>query len=708
MKKIKKLVVVIFSAVLLLNACTVASAEQIRVTDSFTHQDTGGGNKISVAMPDAFVFRTDVNARSLGLKESYGTVVDIACDENGNCYILSEDGKIVEFDKNFKLVKIHTPVELSGNPCDFHDAKGIYVKDGEIYIADTSNSRVVCLKNDTVVKEIVMPESALIPSDFVFSPTRVEKDSKGYIYVISEGSYYGAVMYDPEGKFTGFYGANTVSASVFSTLGYIWDTITSNDVKRAKKIKTLPFQFVDICIDNNDFIYTCTGLTSSTNSTGQLRMLSPGGSNILYRREYNGTRVASSSFVFGETDYAKRLNKKINQDFESIQVDQNGFIYALDLTYGLIYVYDTDCNLLTAFGGGRGTGKQNGIFASPVSLAVYADRVYVADSSENCVTVFSMTDFGKNLFSAQKKTLDSQYSESEELWLNVLKNDSHNQLALRGIAKVAYIKGDYNKALEYSKEGLDYVIYSQALKMIQDDFINKNFTWLFLSIMAAIGLLLFFVIYKNKKQIKLIRNEKIKVFLSGFLHPFDSYNLIRYKQMGSIKIAVFMTAIYFISEVLTVLCSNFRYTSFDETSFSSAFQLLKSVGFIIIWSLSNWGISVLLQGIGKFKHVFIVTAYSVLPLVAYNFISIPISYLLASPTSTLMSGMQLVAMIWTGIILTIGLMTIHNFSFPRFAVSVAIGLFFMLLIVLVIFIFGILITQLSSFIATVFMEIVYR
>lgn len=708
MKKVKKLIALIISAVLLLNIGIVASAVQVRVTDSFTHQDTSGGNTVSVAMPDAFEVEAIVDARSLGLEEAYGTIVDIACDENGNCFILSEDGIIVEFDKNFDLVKTHNPTDASGKPYDFYGSKGIYVKDSEIYIADTSNSRVVSFKDDKLVREIVMPESALIPSDFVFSPTRVEKDSKGYIYVISEGSYYGAVMYDPNGEFTGFYGANTVSASVLSTLGYIWDTLTSNDTKRAKKVKTLPFQFVDICIDNNDFVYTCTGLTSTTNSSGQIRMLSPGGSNILYKRQYNGTRSSSSSFVFGETDYAKRLNKKINQDFESIAVDENGFIYSLDLTYGLIYVYDTDCNLLTAFGGGRGNGKQDGVFASPVSLSVSGNKVYVADSLENSVTVFSMTEFGKDLFTAQKKTLDSKYTESEEYWLRVLKKDAHNQLALCGIAKISYIKGDYEKALEYSEEGLDYVIYGQALKMVQDEFINKNFTWLFLGTVFIIALLIFLIIFKKKKQIKLVKNEKIKIFLGGFLHPFDSYNLIRYKQKDSIKIAVVMTGLYFVSDVLAVLCSNFRYTRFDAATFSSGFQLLKSIGLIILWSLANWGVSVLLQGIGKFKQVFTVTAYSVLPIVIYNFVSIPISYLLTSPTSTLMEGMKLVAMIWTGIVLTIGLMIIHNFTFPRFVASVAIGLFFMLLIVLILFIFGILITQLSSFIVTVFMEFIYR
>ena len=707
MKKLKKIIALLFSVVLLLNICTPVSAAQIRVTDSFTHQDTAGGKQVSVAMPDMFNVETVVDARSLGLEENYGLIADICCDEKGNCFILTEEGVIVEFDKNFNFVKYHKPLDEKGEPFDFYGSRGIYVKDSKIYVSDTTHHRVVCFKDDKYINSVYMPESALIPSNFVFSPTKIEIDSKGYMYVISSGSYYGAVLYDPSGEFLGFYGANSVSGGVLSSLEYIWDTLTSNDVKRAQKLKKLPFQFVDICIDKDDFVYTCTGIAAG-GSSGQIKMLSPGGTNILSKRQIDGTSVGAGSISFGETENAKRNDKLIKQDFESIQVDKNGFIYALDLTYGLIYVYDTDCNLLTAFGGGRDNGKQDGVFSSPVALAVYDNRVYVADSQDNSVTVFSTTEFGENLFAAQRLTLDSKYTESEKYWNEVLKKDSHNKLAIKGLAKIYYINGDYDKALEYSKECLDYKIYSQSLKFVQEDFINNNFVWMFIVGILFIALVVFLIVYKKKKNIILIKNEKVKIFFNGFIHPFDSYNLIRYKDKGSLVIAIVMTILYFVSSVLSVLLSDFRYTSFDASSYSSLFQLVKSVGLILIFAVTNWGISVLLQGIGKFKHVYIVTAYSVLPIIIYNFISIPISHLLTTPTSSLMSGMSIIAMAWTGIILTVGLMVIHNFTFPRFLASVVVGLFFMLLIVLILFIFGILITQLGSFIVTVLLEVIYR
>lgn len=708
MKVRKKVFTVLLSVGLMLSFGLTSSAEQLRSTDSFTHQDTRNGKQISVAMPDVYRPIGTVDASSLSLKEGYGTISDIACDEQGHCFVLSEDGVIVEFDENFQFVSYRTALDAAGKEMDFAGARGIYVREDELYIADTMNARVLCLRGNQVIKEIVLPESSLIPSDFVFSPTKVAKDSKGYIYVISEGSYYGAVMYSPQGVFLGFYGANTVKGGVLSTLETIWDSLTRNDIKRAKTVKTLPFQFVDICIDKNDFVYTCTGITSQSNASGQIRMLSPGGTNILFRRQYNGVRTGASSFVFGETDQVKRLNKKIVQDFENVQVDKNGFLYALDSTYGLIYVYDTDCNLLTAFGGGRGTGTQTGVFASATALAVCKDRVYVADSQYNNVTVFTLTEFGYSLLSAQRKTLDAAYAESRSDWEYVLKRDAYNQLAMRGMAKISYINGDYENALRYAEEGLDYVIYGQALSILQTKWITRNFTWLFCGVILITALIVTVVIYKKKKGLRLIQNHKIKVFLGGFIHPFEAYSAVRYQNMGSVKITIGMMAAFFVSSVLAAICSNFRYTSFDEASFSSLFQILKTIGLILLWSLANWGISVLLQGIGKFKHVLIVTSYSVLPLVICNFVSVPLSYLITSPTSTLMSGLNLVAMIWTGIVLTIGLMQVHNFTFPRFAASVAGGLFFMVLILLVAFIFGILITQLGGFVITILMEAIYR
>lgn len=703
----KRVLCVLVSVLLLGVGSHPVSAAQIRPTDSFTHQNTGSGQE-TVAMPDVFAVSRVVSARSLGFEESLSGISDMTCDEKGHVYVLTEEGLIVEFDKDGSLIGQHILKTAAGEEITFSGAQGILAADGMLYVADTQNNRVLCSTDDVVKQEITVPESALIPSDFVFSPTKIAKDGKDYLYVISKGSYYGAVMYDPAGTFVGFYGANTVQSSVLSTLAYFWDTLTQNDIKRGKKVKTLPYQFVDICVDADDFVYTCTGLTSGGTGTGQVRMLSPGGTNILYRMQKDGTRVGSASFNFGETDYARRLKQRVNQNFESVAVDADGYIYALDIVYGLVYVYDTDCHLITAFGGGEGMAAQDGQFIQSVALAVSEDRVYVADAQNGSVTVFEKTAFGQTLMAAQKLTLDSRYTESEALWDKVLQQDAGNQLALCAKGKIAYLNGDYSAAMAYAQEGLDYVVYGQALKQLQTAFISRNFGWLFGGALLLIAGLTAAAVWLRRRKKAVIRHPKLRIFFRAFLHPFESFNAVRYKDGGSLALAVFLTVLYFVSGVLAVLESNFRFTSFDEKTFNSLFEILRTVGLVLLFSLANWGISVLLQGIGKLRHVFIVTAYSTFPLIVYNFVSILLSWTITSPTSTLLHGLMLTAMIWTGVVLSVGLMVVHDFSFFRYLVSVAVGLFFMFLIVFILFVFGILVSQLWSFASTVFLEYSYR
>ncbi len=93
-----------------------------------------------------------------------------------------------------------------------------------IFIADTENKRILlCGFDGKYIKEYFLPESDLIPDDFNYMPTKVSMDKRGYLYVISEGCYEGAILYSPEGKFLGFYGANAVTSGFATALKNIFN-----------------------------------------------------------------------------------------------------------------------------------------------------------------------------------------------------------------------------------------------------------------------------------------------------------------------------------------------------------------------------------------------------------------------------------------------------------------------------------------------------
>ena len=141
----------------------------------------------------------------------------------------------------------------------------------------------------------------MVPEDFIFSPIQVAVDSKNFVYVLSIGSTYGAVLYDENGVFQNFYGANSVTSSVFNVFNRLWDMWFMGDEQRAGQIQKIPYQFNDICIDNEDYAYTITGALSEDElvQKGQIRCLSAAGKNILKVKQ-NTQYINSDSFNFGD------------------------------------------------------------------------------------------------------------------------------------------------------------------------------------------------------------------------------------------------------------------------------------------------------------------------------------------------------------------------------------------------------------------------
>ncbi len=693
----KKMVAALLAVILIVGCSLPVLAADQAPTDTFTHWIPSNGSTKVVVMRPVYEATEVLTLRSLDMSEDVGTALDMDCDEAGNIYVLTDAGNVVMIDAQLEKAEKLTLIDADGMELSFSGAKGIYVHSSkELYIADTKNARVLLFENRQLKKNVGLPESSLIPSDFVFQPVKVGRDRKGYLYVLSDGSYYGALLYDPQGEFVGFYGANTVKGTILTSLSYIWDRLTQNDIKRAKTVKTLPYQFADICIDDKDFVYTCTG-KNVDGSTGQIRMLSPGGTNILSGAE---------SKNFGESDRVLRRKEIIKQNFNSIAADGQGFIYALDSTYGLVYLYDTDGNLISSFGGGRGMGEQKGTFSAASAIAVSDSRIFVADAIYNSITVFERTEYGALVMQAQQLTMESDYLAAEPLWNQVLQADSLNRLAMQGLAKAAYKKADYETAMRLAKSVDDVTTYSQALKEVQNATAMEYFGWLFAGAIVLLAGVTTLVIITIKRRIILIRHNKSRLLFSAMIHPFSSFGEIKYKKQGSLTIAVILTILFFVTGVMATTMSDFRYTTFDKDTYNALFQLAQTVGLILLWTVANWAVSTLQQGIGKLREVFIVTAYSVLPMILYNLISTPLSHVIVSESSTLISGLNMVALILTGIMLCIGLMIIHDFSFPRFLVSAIVTVLLMILIVFVLFMIGILLSQCWSIFSSIFLELI--
>ncbi len=705
----KCVALLIASLILIFSVCPAVSAKSASDVPYNTYAYwEKGEEREAVELRSVYEVYKKIDGYTLGT-EAFEMPTDITCDKNGNLYILDGDhSRIVVVDSKMSLLKTIEAPQYNNETLSFSGAKGIHLKDdGTIYVADTNGQRILVFNTDGSLKQVIgLPEASVIPKDFNYAPIKVLTDSRDYIYVLSSGSYYGALVYSNSGEFLGFYGANTVQADVLSALGKLWDRLTKTDAKRANSIQKLPYQFISMDIDDSDFIYTLTGLTDSIwdVGTGQIRRLNPAGNNIL--KDKNGVNSDALNFA-DESELLNDSNHPVLTSFSKLCVDSEGFIYAVDTTYGHIFVYDNKCNSFAVFGGGFGSGNQQGMFIRPESIAVHGDFLYVLDSLDASVTVFRMTEYGKLYKQAQTLTLKGKYKDSAELWQKVLSQDKNNLLAYRGLSKVALLSEDYDSALKYSKLGFDQDDYAIAFEQKRSEFISNNVWWMLIIAVAIIAVAVWLML-SRKEKVKKLNSGNVSFALSAVVHPFDTFYRLKSKKEGSAIVALGVLVLFYVSTVLCDLYSGFSFKIFEASTYNSFETLLGSVGVAILFVIVNWGVCVLAQGKGKIKEIFMVTCFALIPQILNSILQLLLTNILIPEEGAILTVISVVCLIVSAVVLCIGIMTIHEYDFFKFLGTTVLTVLGMLLVVFIIFMLFILFQELFKFIGSLFTEIFYR
>lgn len=622
-------------------------------------------------------------------------------------YIMdSGNGRILKLDRDYRATEIITSVTYNGENLEFKGAKGLFIKDGELFLADTENKRVLCVKNGEVFKIIEKPESTAIPADYSFAPTRIIRDDNNYLYVLCDGSYYGAMVFDNKYNFVGFFGANNVKTTVFGAIKNMVTSLFETEEKHNASVQMLPYQIKDMCIDSSGFICAVNG-----EEAGQIRRLGTDGSNILKVTE-NYSSLSADSFNFGDypnyyTDTTSKYGNQVMQSFSAIACNDE-FIYCVDSTFGKIFIYDQKGQLISVFGGGMSNGNQIGTFTSPNTLAVFGNDLVVSDFAANTITVFRRTDYGETLMKADTLTNKGEFAAAKPLWETVNAQDKNCQLAYSGLANAYLEAGDYKNALSFARQGFDRVAYADAFKYVRNDFLSKNFLLIAIVTVLLIGGAITFLIISRKKDIRIIKNDKWRTALTFMFHPLESLRLIREKEMASPLAATVLLLVFYVAGVVCNLNSGFMYGIVNKDSYNSLFILIGSVGVVLIWVVMNWIVCMLAEGKATFKEVYCTACYSLMPKTVYYLLFTVLSYIVIPSSNNGFGVLSSICTIYMMILLLVSMMNVQEYTFSKALGMAIVSVIGMAIGAFVIFVVLTLGQDLIGFVVGIIKEIILR
>ncbi len=454
---------------------------------NYTYSEKGGG---IVLGPDAYVPETVIYGETLGttsLKEP----TDIRVDEEGNIYILDAgNGRILILGEDYKLKAQINGFEKDGAAQNFTGAKGLYIDDAYIYVADTLNARIVIFNraDNSLAAVAPAPKSSVLGDDFKFAPISLVVDTDRLLYVVGEGVFEGIITMDWKGNFGGFIGSNKVTPSVWDQFWMTYATVE----QRKTMVQYVPQDFSSIDIDEEGFYF----VTTYTAQGGTMvKRLNPGGDSVFQNLSHVST--------VGDPTHIYKGAQLGSSTFYDVSCGENNIFACIDYKRGKVFVYNEDGYLLFTFGA---ISQQEGGFTSPLALTwLDGKRVAVLDMYRGSVTIFKPTDYAMAIYEGVEAQSNLDYDLAFEKWQKVLALNNGFELAHIQVGKVYLNTGEYEEAMESFRMGNNKALFSKAMEKNRAEWLRENITTIFVIVLILVAIYFVrkvFIFFKQKTHKK--------------------------------------------------------------------------------------------------------------------------------------------------------------------------------------------------------------
>ena len=608
---------------------------------------------------------------------------DIFLAHDGNLYIADTGNRrILITNRQGKLLGI-VGEEVLQKP------SGVFVTlNGEIYVADETAEKVYKFSSEgDLIKEFSRPIHPLFGDGSPFKPQKVVVDASGNVYVASLGNFNGIIRLSSDGLFLGYFGANPTIVSLMT----IFRRAIFTEAQRARMIQSIPGTVTNISIDNRGLIH----VVSQGEGMPALRKLNRAGRNIINPTIYDSFFTDVTTGPFGNI----------------FTVTENGFVFE----------YSDEGRLLSIFGGSDDGRGRVGLFGAISGIAVDNESIlYVLDRTKNRIVIFEPTEFTNLVHEALTLYQKGHYLESKVPWGKVLSMNSQFDIANIGVGEAFFGKGQYGEALNSFRLGEYRSGFNDAFWETRNIWMRRNVDVLLIGIIC----LYLFIKLLNMINKKYGFLKPVKVFINYFLSskiiqqmtmvfhilrkPGDTFYDIKREGKAGYLSATILLIIGFAVYVFNRYASGFLFRAVPDGFYDLVGDAYFVFGVAALVITCNYLVTTVNNGEGTFKSIYCGFVYSFAPYILITPIIVILSNFLTFTERFLIDFPRLLATVWTGILLVKMIKEVNDYSLRETVKIILYTVFMVLMAGIVIFILYVLLSQMLDFIFSLYGEAVRR
>lgn len=607
---------------------------------------------------------------------------------------MGPDGNLYIADTNNKRIVISTiKGELVGivGEGTLKKPRGVFVDDkSDIYVADEDLQKIIVFdKNGEVKNEYGKPTHPLFGDYAQFKPQKVAVDKRGNMYITSKGNTNGIIQISPSmgGEFLGYFGANQTRVTFITMFRNMFLT----DDQMAKLADVVPITTTNLDIDEKGLVYT----VSQGDKEKTLKKLNVAGKNILTANWYDTYPAAVTTNKAGNIFMASKE--------------------------GYIYEYSSEGKLIFLFGGKDVGQQRTGLFSSVAAIVVDDEnRIYALDEVKNSVEIFKETEFAKTIHTAFSFLDAGKYIESEEPWTTVIEMNSMFSFANIGLGEAKFRQTDYDNALKYFRIGSDTRGYSDTFWEIRSDWLkDKMGIIITIAVFILVASAVVGRIDRKKGILAPVRSINAKIHNFKFFtdctyifhslkNPNDTAYGIKREKRTTVFSSVFMLVLLFIFSELTVYASGFLFKTVPDGYYDIVGDAAIFFGVFAVAVICCYLVCTITEGEASFKQLIQGGVCSLAPLFITKPLILVLSNVLTLNEAFFINVINVVGIAWSVLLVFLAIKNLNDYSVPKTIATVLLTIFVALVSLALLFVIYVLISQVIEFISAIAGEVVYK
>ncbi len=202
--------------------------------------------------------------------------------------------------------------------------------------------------------------------------------------------------------------------------------------------------------------------------------------------------------------------------------------------------------------------------------------------------------------------------------------------------------------------------------------------------------------------------KSLKYGFHVMAHPFDGFWDLKREHRGTLAGALTFVVLTVLMLVIQKQNTAFLFNMNRLEQIDVLVDIITVGLLFVLWCVSNWCLTSLMDGEGKMRDIAIFTGYSLLPLLLIQFPLIGLSHVITTEEGTFYYVFTVISYIWTAALLLFGMMVTHQYSMKKTILTTILTLVGMAIITFIGLLFFSVLQQIVTFIVTVYKEIRYR